>query len=210
MTNTENAYFPTRIFKSTIGDIALLEALHEVCLDSAEHDTAGHDWSEAQGYAGYTSYASLDDLERRYPAIETLFANLDKAAAEAAAALEWDMSGLNLVRSGIWINILAEDGAHSGHIHPGNVLSGTVYVSMPEGAGGIRFEDPCLGLKMAAPPLIDTPSQPNKRFIYQTPQAGEALMWESWLRHEVVANSSEEFRISISFNYAVERQKQND
>jgi uncharacterized protein (TIGR02466 family) len=34
------------------------------------------------------------------------------------------------------------------------------------------------------------------------PQVGDVLLWESWLRHEVPMNMSEEDRISVSFNYA--------
>ena len=30
---------------------------------------------------------------------------------------------------------------------------------------------------------------------------GDVLLWESWLRHEVPMNMSEEDRISVSFNY---------
>jgi hypothetical protein len=30
-------------------------------------------------------------------------------------------------------------------------------------------------------------------------------MWESWLRHEVVAGTGEAARISVSFNYAARR-----
>jgi uncharacterized protein (TIGR02466 family) len=30
---------------------------------------------------------------------------------------------------------------------------------------------------------------------------GDVLLWESWLRHEVPMNMSEEERISVSFNY---------
>ena len=35
------------------------------------------------------------------------------------------------------------------------------------------------------------------------PRAGLVLMWESWLRHEVMPNRAEDARISISFNYAL-------
>ncbi len=38
-------------------------------------------------------------------------------------------------------------------------------------------------------------------FVYVTPKAGEVLLWESWLRHEVPMNMAEDERISVSFNY---------
>ena len=37
--------------------------------------------------------------------------------------------------------------------------------------------------------------------IYMKPDVGDVLLWESWLRHEVPMNMSEDDRISVSFNY---------
>ena len=43
----------------------------------------------------------------------------------------------------LWINILPTGGgAHTSHLHPHSVISGTTYVTMPEGASAIKFEDP--------------------------------------------------------------------
>ncbi|MCY7338849.1 MAG: 2OG-Fe(II) oxygenase family protein, partial [Sphingomonas bacterium] len=39
-----------------------------------------------------------------------------------------------------------------------------------------------------------------KPFASVTPRNGALLMWESWLRHEVLAGSGE--RLSVSFNFA--------
>ena len=102
-----------------------------------------------------------------------------------------------------WINILGEGGNHSSHIHPNSVISGTVYIAMPEGAGAIKFEDPRLPMMMAAPALLPDAPRDARRFFYETPKAGDILMWESWLRHEVVSGPHTEPRISISFNYSL-------
>ena len=64
-----------------------------------------------------------------------------------------------------------------------------------ERAGPIRFEDPRLPLMMAAPPRGDT-------FVAVAPHPGLLLMWESWLRHEVLAGTGRGERLSISFNFA--------
>jgi uncharacterized protein (TIGR02466 family) len=40
-----------------------------------------------------------------------------------------------------------------------------------------------------------------RNFIYVSPAVGDVLLWESWLRHEVVMNQSEDERVSVSFNY---------
>lgn len=198
------------LFATTIEELALAEeslraALEQCAWVLSDEDTAGNDWCEREGYPGYTSYASLDDLPQRFPEFAELKTCLDKAAAEFAAALHWDMDGLALELDAIWVNVLGEGGHHSGHIHPGSVISGTYYVCVPEGAGRIKFEDPRLGHMMAAPQLLDDAPETARRFVYVTPRQGTCLMWESWLRHEVVAGTGEAARISVSFNYAARR-----
>lgn len=164
-------------------------------------DKAGHDWCEREGYPGYTSYASLDDLPDRHPAFAALVKALDIHAAAYADSLHWDMGKAKLKCDSLWVNVLGEGGSHSGHIHPNSVISGTAYIAMPEGAGRLKLEDPRLPMMMSAPPL--KPDAPSGRFHYIAPKQGDVVMWESWLRHEVMASRSEEARISVSFNYSL-------
>lgn len=194
--------FPTRLQIDRIADTALIKELESAVWMLEEGDEAGHAWCEEHGYDGYTSYASLDDLPERATAFADLKAMLDAQAAGFAASCGWDMSDRVLSLDSLWVNILGEGGAHSGHIHPNSVISGTAYICVPIGAGAIRFEDPRLPMLQAAPPLMDTPEASQQRFIYQTPEPGMIMMWESWLRHEVMPNRSEEPRLSVSFNYS--------
>jgi uncharacterized protein (TIGR02466 family) len=96
--------------------------------------------------------------------------------------------------------VLDPGAGHSGHIHPNSVLSGTFYLDLPEGASAIRFEDPRLPFMMNSPSQKADIAADLKRFIYFQPQVGQALFWESWLRHEVLVNMADEPRLSISFN----------
>jgi uncharacterized protein (TIGR02466 family) len=95
----------------------------------------------------------------------------------------------------LWVNLLKASGQHSGHIHPNSLISGTLYVEVPAGAGPIRFEDPRLPLMMAARPRQDA-------FVTVEPRPGLLLLWESWLRHEVLPGTGRGERLSISFNFA--------
>jgi uncharacterized protein (TIGR02466 family) len=95
----------------------------------------------------------------------------------------------------LWVNVLRPGGAHSGHIHPHSIVSGTAYVVVPPGAGTLKLEDPRLPMLMAAPARPDT-------FVYAQPIEGAVFLWESWLRHEVTPSTAKAERISISFNYA--------
>lgn len=197
--------FPTHLYQANLADKALLDDLEDACWMVEDGDTAGHAWCEEKGYPGYTSYASLDDLPARATAFSNLASHLEDHAWSFARALHWDMDRHQLSLDALWINILGEGGHHSGHIHPGSIISGTIYIDMPEGSGDIRFEDPRLAHMMAAPAQEDDTPNEQKRFIYISPTAGDILMWESWLRHEVMPGRTAEPRISISFNFGLKR-----
>lgn len=196
--------FATRLYHAALsahGKPIDTDELAASCFSIAEDDEAGQDWCEENGYAGYTSYASLDDLPYRFPIFKDLVAVLDKHVAAFAKDLEFDLGDRKLVLDSLWLNILPEGGIHTSHIHPHSVISGTTYVTMPEGASAIRFEDPRLPMMMAAPGRVKDAREELRPFIYVGPEAGDVLLWESWLRHEVPMNMIEEDRVSVSFNY---------
>jgi uncharacterized protein (TIGR02466 family) len=186
--------FVTRLYEAELGDAELLSELARSIRALAEDDEAGRRWSKEHGYAGYTSYASLDDLPRRDPAFGELAKLLTRHAAEFAREAGFELRR-KLKLDSLWVNLLKSGGHHSGHIHPHSVISGTFYVEVPNGSGAIRFEDPRLPLMMAAP-------QRKGTFVTVEPRPGLLLMWESWLRHEVLPGTGRGERLSISFNFA--------
>ena len=186
---------------SEVGKIDMLE-LEKSCWSIAQDDEAGQKWSEENNYPGYTRYASLSDLTWRSPIFEELKNLLDLHINRFSSELDFDLEGRGLKLEDVWINILAEDGNHSAHIHPNSVISGTIYISMPPKTSAIKFEDPRHPMMMAAPARLSSAKEYLKPFIYINPLVGEILLWESWLRHEVPTNTSSQERISISFNYS--------
>ncbi|MFO7804643.1 MAG: 2OG-Fe(II) oxygenase family protein [Paracoccaceae bacterium] len=192
--------FTTPLYRAPLGAIDTAE-LEASCLSIAEDDEAGQEWCEAQGYPGYTSYASLTDLPWRFPIFKDLKAALDQHVATFAADLHFDLGDKALKLEDLWINILPEGGIHTAHIHPHSVISGTTYVAMPKGTSAIKFEDPRLAMMMAAPTRTKDAPAHLRQFHYEKPDVGDVLLWESWLRHEVPMNMSEDERISVSFNY---------
>ena len=186
--------FPTQLYEAEIADDDMLAALAHSIRSLARDDRAGIGWSRDKNYSGYTSYASLDDLPKRDPAFADLARRLARHAARFA-----DDCGFALGRKprldSLWVNLLKAGGHHSGHIHPHSMISGTFYVEVPASSGAIRFEDPRLPLMMAAPAREDS-------FVSVQPRAGLLLLWESWLRHEVLAGKGKGERLSISFNFA--------
>jgi uncharacterized protein (TIGR02466 family) len=57
-------------------------------------------------------------------------------------------------------------------------------------------------MMMAAPPRRLDAIEGLKSFVTLEPAPGTIFMWESWLRHEVLADGARSERISVSFNYA--------
>jgi uncharacterized protein (TIGR02466 family) len=115
--------------------------------------------------------------------------------------VDFDLGVRALSLDSLWINIVEPGGVHTGHIHPHSVISGAYYVEMPEGAGGLKLEDPRLAMMMAAPPRRARAAPEQRPFHYARPRAGDFLLWESWLRHETERNDSKSDRLSVSFNY---------
>ena len=191
--------FATPLHEAEIGDAALLAALAHSIRTLASDDGAGRRWSRDHGYKGYTSYASLNDLPQRDPAFADLRRLLVREAARFAKALAWDARPR---LDSLWVNQLKPGGHHAGHIHPHSILSGTFYVEAPPGSGAIRFEDPRLGLMMAAPVRRDDAPEALRPFVTVEPKPGTILLWESWLRHEVLAGKAKADRLSVSFNFS--------
>jgi uncharacterized protein (TIGR02466 family) len=193
--------FATRLYQDVIADETLLGELAHSIRSLAEDDAAGKRWSRDKGYKGYTSYASLNDLPKRDPTFAELQVLLVRHAAKFAGELAFDLPRKPKLDS-LWVNLLKAGGHHAGHIHPHSILSGTLYVEVPDGSGPIRFEDPRLPQMMAAPLRRDDASEDLRPFFTVAPGEGMLLMWESWLRHEVLPGTAKADRLSISFNFA--------
>jgi len=198
---TMRSLFVTQLYEAEIADEAMLGELAHSIRTLAQDDAAGRRWSRECGYKGYTSYASLNDLPKRDPAFADLARALKPHVARFAKTCAFKLER-PLKLDSLWVNLLPVAGAHRAHIHPHSVVSGTLYVEVPKGSGSIAFEDPRLPLMMAAPPRIDGAADQLRTIVSVEPRAGMLLLWESWLRHEVLTGSGRGERLSVSFNFA--------
>jgi len=200
-------WFPTHIYQDRLLRLSAASArfnrelLHE-CRQYRELDDAGRKWSEKNYPGGYTSYGSMDKLHRFSSTFGDLERHLRRHVKIFARALDWDLGSAGLVLTDCWINIMPRQTVHSLHLHPNSVVSGTYYVATPRGCAGLKFEDPRLSRFMAAPPRTSAVRPQNQAHITYPATAGNIILFESWLRHEVPPNPVAAERISISFNYA--------
>lgn len=198
------AWFPTYLYQAPLraGDLTRYNAaLATECRQLRDYDRAGRKWSGQHYPGGYTSYASMHELQR----FSSTFAALEKALARHVRAfareLDFDLRGRSVRMTDCWVNIMPPTAAHSLHLHPLAFISGTYYVATPPGCPGLKFEDPRLDRFMAAPPRTAGARRGNRTHVTYPAKAGHVTLFESWLRHEVPANRVDAERISVSFNF---------
>ena len=88
----------------------------------------------------------------------------------------------NLTIDEWWFNCGAPGDEYRWHIHRPYEWAGVLYIQTPENCGGIEFK------------------QSEERYTH-TPQAGEFLLFSGNLAHRILKNCSEDFRISVGFNF---------
>lgn len=196
--------FPTQVYVARLrgaGWQALNRRLLRESLQLREDDAGGREWSRTHYPGGYTSYGSSCRMHSVSPTFATLAGKLRRHVLRFADALDFDLEGRELEMTDCWVNIMPRGVVHSLHLHPLSTISGTYYVRAPGGAPGLKFEDPRLDRYMAAPPRKPKHRARNRAWVTVPAQAGNVVLFESWLRHEVPPNPVSGERISISFNF---------
>ncbi|MEO7414182.1 MAG: TIGR02466 family protein, partial [Opitutaceae bacterium] len=136
-------WFPTHIYVEPLqptGLPRLNAGLAEECRRLRDFDDAGRKWSAKNYPGGYTSYASMNELQRFSSTFAGLEKKLTRHVRAFAALLEMDLRGRTIRMTDCWVNIMPETAAHSLHLHPLSFISGTYYVVTPRGCPGLKFE----------------------------------------------------------------------
>lgn len=197
--------FPTQIHTSKNSGSNSAKVLHSRLVKESlvmmEVDDAGKAWSKKNYYSGYTSYSSITDLPFRSSNFEGLKKIIDREVMKYAKTLELDLGKKKLVMVDCWVNVMGRNCQHSYHLHPLSTISGTYFLQTPRGSGSLKFEDPRLPSFMGSPPRKSNAKLANRHFYEFSPQEGDLVLFESWLKHEVTPNQSSQNRISVSFNY---------
>lgn len=101
--------------------------------------------------------------------------------------------------TGCWATVLARGAMHKAHSHPNNFLSGVYYLRTYPGADSINFHDPRKQSAVIRPPVVQLTAENTDQVVVKV-RDGTLLVFASYLEHSVDANTSDEERISISFN----------
>ncbi len=196
--------FPTLVYTARLqgaGTAALNRELLRETAQIRDHDAAGRKWSAKRYPGGYTSYGSLCYLQKMSQTFATLEKKLRRHVNAYVRQLEFDMAGRTLTMTDCWVNVMSVQVVHGLHLHPLATISGTYYVKTPRGCAGLKLEDPRLDRFMAAPPRRAASRGEHQPWVTIPAVAGNVVLFESWLRHEVPPNPAASERVSISFNY---------
>lgn len=142
---------------------------------------------------GWQSMQSLHEIEE----CRELFACVRRAAAGILRFLQIDYPEFEV--TACWATVLSRGAEHKAHYHPNNFLSGVYYLRTQPGADTINFHDPRNQTGIIRPPVVALTSENTDQVVVRVSE-GTLLIFPSYLRHSVNANSSEDERISISFN----------
>lgn len=197
------ALFPTLVYQARLSasPSRFCQTLFDECQALRASDSAGRRWSARHYWGGYTSYGSLDRLHLVSSVFDALRRRIDPHVRRFARALHYDLAARSLAMTDCWLNVMSQQATHSLHLHPLSFISGTYYVAVPRGAGMLKFEDPRLSRLMAAPPKRSDAPAALRPFVSARTRAGDLVLFESWLRHEVPPGRFAGERVSISFNY---------
>jgi uncharacterized protein (TIGR02466 family) len=182
---TADLIFPTIVWRKqlTYDNVELKEYINDL-----QSSTNGRSLSNVTGWQS-ESFSTLPD---KFNDLQIL---IDENIRQVCK--ETDLPPLRF--DNVWYNINTPGGYNSIHNHPWSVISGVYYVDVPiSNMGDIIFHR----ADESQYYLNDNVNTffGGNRTVYQS-TTGVLLLFPSWLKHSVSGNTSNQNRISLSFNY---------
>src|SRR4051812_26491271 len=109
------AWFPTFVYCEPLqksGLARLNNDLADECQRLREYDEPGRAWSEKNYPGGYTSYASMSQLQHFSSTFSDLEKKLTRHVKSFARSLDMDLRGREIHMTDCWVNIMPEQTAH--------------------------------------------------------------------------------------------------
>ncbi len=182
--------FPTFVWKAQVAP-SVRQGIDDDVL--AKLDEMRRDAGQPVSGRGWQSERDLHHLDE----FRGLVACIQDAAETVLKFLKIGDSAFEI--TGLWANMNPPDAAHPIHSHPNNYLSGIYYLRTHKGADTVNFHDPRPQADIIKPPVVELTAENTDQVVVKVTN-GTMLLFPSWLAHSVDANSSDEIRISISFN----------
>lgn len=96
-----------------------------------------------------------------------------------------------------WVNMHERGAYNAAHVHQGALLSGTFYLTVPEGSGNLVLRDPRPGVVLS--PFRGQGAN-SARHVQVQPHEGLLVVFPNWLEHEVALHEADTPRVAIAIN----------
>lgn len=188
--------FPTPLFSYQIAD---KDGLNAYLMEFIERVRKEEGWDEE-------SLAGKDEALEHLQSSEQLHQRKDSkrfvdvamaATREVLEFLQYKFDDIQM--TSFWFNVSRPGYSHRNHVHPNNIISGVYYLKTSPECGSIVFDDPRPQANVLLPDVNEVTPFNNHTYAV-TPEAGQMIIFPSWLAHRVAINRSKQERISLSFN----------
>jgi uncharacterized protein (TIGR02466 family) len=127
------------------------------------------------------------------------------AAHQVLASQGYNMTGLKVVYSEMWVQEHHTSSGHEEHIHGyGNQISGFYFLDTPKDGPRVIFHDPRPAKVYANLPETDVNQATlASNMINYVPEPGLMILTNSWLPHTIQRNTSKQPLRLIHFNLSV-------
>lgn len=185
-------WFHTPVWSRKVVEHERINAHILTVLEKVEAETDSITRSNVGGWHSHDQIHHRGDLAEIRKIIGT-------ACVGCAMFMEFDFDNFDLMIKEMWLNKNGPGDFNKAHIHPNAILSGAYYVKTPEGSGNIELYDPVPARLMNVYP-VKKRKPINLQAVEYKAEAGQLLVFPSWLQHSVQPNRAQDFRVSISFN----------
>ena len=186
-------HFPTPVYIKEIPNaVKLNHYLEKQILKWNKEDPKGVSKTNA---GGWHSTTDMNKKQEYNPLSKELFNMQDEI-------FQKEYLTMKPVLGNMWANINPPGGFNRPHLHPNSLFSGVYWIKAPKKSGNLMLYEPRPGAQCTMPNRKEGKLPPQLwREIHYEPRAGTAIMFPSWLWHEVKPNNSNDIRISVSFNF---------
>lgn len=158
------------------------------------------DASETEGgiTEGNVKTSFIEDWHQ-HSRVLPLWEELDSLMLAAVSNYCYINSIENVEITDSWYTIMNKGSRVHRHRHEGSVISGTLYIDIPDDSLGLAFVNPTIPYRMNE--FVNNSNPSNTYAHVETVKTGDLLLFPSWLEHFVPPINYDN-RISISFNTA--------
>jgi uncharacterized protein (TIGR02466 family) len=154
---------------------------------------------------GWQSHDFIDEVMQNNPLSELRSKILQMAyyCADEFGFVDYTLRIVNL-----WMNVNKHGHSNYVHTHPGSILSGVYYLSVPDCCSGTLnflrdYQYQMMKESWGMGNNVKQDSTLNENIVTFSPLNDHMVMFPSWLLHSVSKSNSDGERISISFNIQV-------